>query len=412
MSLSYPNRFSGGALHGRHALGAVLLVMVTVYSDAGAAVDAYFVPQVSARGEYHTNIDLVAEGPKDNVTGYSGLASAVMGWRSQRNITELRPRIEYYDYQDRNELQRTTGSLEFKNQYASQRSEWELVGGYRRHTAYEAQRVEATYDEFDPDDPTVSLPGRTVLASETRTRIQVRPGYTYKFSERLGAEVGALYQSERFSAGSDSVDYNYLTGTASMLWGVAPRTQLGTGVYLTDYDGENADQVQSIGGTLGLNHRWSQTLTLGANLKYEQTEVDNVESGINDNLNNWGVELSLVKSGQISSLRFDAGRTFNPSSVGSRTTLDQVRVQYSTNFRPRWTYLAAVRGFRTRDAEKVQSGEDRDYASAYTQLAWNVTRTWSVSAAYSYYWRKYVNAEGAYDHMVTLGVTYRGLRPQ
>lgn len=389
-----------------------------VLAGGGAfAADTYFVPELTVGGERHTNVDLNPTPTPDSkgIIGYSGNASAIFGARTQRSVTEVRPRVQYYDYPKRDELKRTNEFLDIKSGIETLRSDFEIVGSYRKQTTYEAQLLNPEFDDFDPNDPNVDTPSRRSLISEDRTRIQVRPTYSHKFTERLGTDLYVGYETMRFDSEgeSTSVDYDYLWGGGLLTWDFGPKTKVGAGMYGAEYKGEDADQVHSSGLEMGIEHKWSPILFGTAKINVERTEIESITDG-EGSTNDWGLQLGMVRNGQISQLRFDVERSFSPSSVGSRTVLDQIRLQYSHRFTPRWFFVGAVRGYRSRlQGRNANDGEDRDYASAYVQMGWNVTRTWSVSGGYSYYWRKFaIQGDDANDQIVSLGITYKGLRPQ
>lgn len=385
-----------------------------ICSQSALAADTYFVPEVSVKAEHHTNLDLTTA-PADGISGYSGLVSGVFGLRTPRSVTEVRPRIEYIDFPARDETQRTNGYLDFNSRYSYLRSSWNLIGNYRQESTFEAQRNDAEYDEFDPNDPTVETTSRTSLISKDRTRIQLRPSFNHKFTERVGAEVTALYQTVKLDSEvqDGNVEYDYLSVNGSVLWTLNPRTELGTGIYGARYDGDDNDQVSSTGLALGLRHSWSQTFSGSATLNFERTDIDSAIPGADEESNNVGVDVALVRVGQISRLRFNGGRTFIPSSAGSRTVLDQFRLQYSRNLTQRLNLLLAGRASRTRVQGVSNSDDDRDYVVGSTELSWNLTRQWYLNAGYSYSWREYrVEDDYSDDHLLTVGVRYLGMRPQ
>ena len=385
---------------------------------AGEALcaDRYFIPDINVGAEQHTNIDLTTSSNKEALNGYAASAAGIFGMRTPRNVTEVRPRLEFSDYPDRDELRRTNKYLDFNSRYRSLRSEWEVVASFWEEDTLEAQRIEAEYDEFDPNDPSVDTPSRISLVTETRTRIQARPSYTYRFSERIGTEIEAFYQTVNFdSEGVDeNVDYDYLLGRGSLLWSFTPRTGMGAGLYGAKFKANNADEVNAQGASLGFSHEWSQTFSGLASVNVEQTEVESGLTGEKERSTNTGIDMALQRRGQISMFRFNAGRTFTPSSIGSRIIVDQIRFQYTRNFRPRWNYSVAARGYRSRrQGGEGESRDNRDYARLEAQLNWNMTRTLYIGGGYSYLWRKYVSDQDyADDHVFSLRIGYRGLRPQ
>lgn len=388
----------------------------TVWVAPALAVDGYFIPQVQLEAEHHSNIDINDSSVEDSsIYGYTALASGIFGLRTQRNVTELRPRIQFSDYPDRREYRRTNSYLDLNSRYHSLRSDWSINASYRRQDTLDAERTEAQYDDFDPNDPSIDTPARNSLLTQTRTFIQVRPTYVYRFSERVGTEFSAYYQTVKLDseAQTSNVDYDYVLATGSLLWELSPRTQLGTGVYGSKYQSDNDDVINAKGVKLDVRHNWTQTFSGHVSVDVERADLEYRNSSLNETKDGWGLEFGLVKSAQISQIRLTGGRSFTPSTSGARTTVDQLRIQYTRNLTQRFDMLVAARGYRTRFQGSVASDDDRDYLTGDVELNWNVTRTWYVGGGYSYINRKYLAGdENGTDHQFTLGIGYRGLRPQ
>ncbi len=396
---------------------ALLLPLVAI-GAAGTALgaDGYFIPEVEAGGIHQTNPEWATENPS-SATGYLAYAGGIFGVRSPRNITEFRPRVEYYDYSSRPELRNINGYADLNSHYSSLRGEWTLIASYSRENSYNAQQTSAEYDQFDPNDPTVDSTGRITLLSEVSTRIQARPSFSYRFSERFGTEVNLFYQTmdSNTDAGGSIVDYRDASAQGSLFWNWSPQTMLAAGVYGANYrtdDGSNVTTGQGV--SFMLDKKWSETYFAGLAFNVEKTKVE--LTGLPDDTSTtWGGEFNFRRKWQLGDLRLNMGRTFGPSSGGARTALDQVRLQYYRNFSPRWTYLVAVRGFRNRVIGGVTTSVtslNRDYATGYLQLNWEMTRTWYLTGAYSHYWQQFVGSGAtSRNDVLTLGIGYRGLGP-
>jgi hypothetical protein len=108
-------------------------------------------------------------------------------------------------------------------------------------------------------------------------------------------------------------------------------------------------------------------------------------------------------------VRYSIGRFFNPSSVGSRTIKDQIRVQYARPLSPVMTFEGAVRLSREERVGETQQ-RDRDRAIAELILTRQFTPTWYVSGGYRYVWQDLSGAGGEADNNgVYVTVGYRGL---
>jgi hypothetical protein len=314
----------------------------------------------------------------------------------------------------REETRRTNQYLDVNGQYDNLRSRLGFVGSYWKQTTYEAQQQDAKFDDFDPNDPSVETPSRNSLLSESRTRIQLRPSFDYSFSQKIGVEVNALYQTVKLdSEGQDgNSEYDYLSLDGSVVWSLDQRNELATGVYGAQYDGDEGGKVNAKGINLGLRRTWTPTFAGFANVNVEETEVEGATSAEDDKSTNWGMNIGISRTGEISRLRLTAGRTFTPSSGGSRTIVDQVRAQYSRKITERMNFLGALRANRIREQDSIDSDNDRDNATGSLELSWNATRTWSLIGGYTYSWREFKSdSASSHDHVLSVGVRYLGLTP-
>lgn len=389
-------------------------VLVALGTDAGAA-DAYFVPDVALRAEHHENFDLRSGFQGDTqVAGYFADLAATIGWRGERGATSLRPQITIQDYPDRQDLERSNQYLNLRSTYDTLRSEFRLIGRYSREDQYRAEVPEAAFDEFDPEDPTLSESGRVIVYSETQTIVQVRPEYEYRLSERLGVGVDAMYQTVAYDADipTGRVDYDASLLNGYLAWQMGELTELKTGIYASEYQPDNGfNESSSRGVSLELERRWSETFLGTVEVVAERTEVDR-PGAATDESDNWGMTAGLVRQGEVSELRFNVGRTFTPS-LGSRATVDQIRLQYSHGLTQRLRFNTAFRAFN-REAQGVDiSGNDREYLRGDLGLRYNLTPTWYATGGYSYIWQKYENEPRSTDDQVLMfSIGYRGLPPQ
>lgn len=393
------------------ACGAVL----SAFSAGVRAADAYFVPEVEVGAEHQTNPELLTANAS-STDGYTASAMGTFGMRTPRSTTELRPRVEYENFLHHSELSHTNGYLDLNSLYNSPRSNWQLVASYSRENSYEAEQTSATYDKFDPNNPIVDSTGRIRFISDTTTRLQVRPGFSYRLSERLAAAFAAIYQAVNGDAehGGSIVDYKYYDVDGSLVWSTSQRSQLGVGAYSSRFKTDDDSNTTTGNGVrLQLTQNWSPTFSGTESLNLERTKIDYLGTGIDSTATSWAADIGVVRSTELSSLRFNAGRTFSPSGAGVRNTLDQLRAEYGKTFKPRWSYVVALRAFRNRAQGSTRNIDNRDYATADLFINWEMTRNWYVSGGYSHFWQKYIaETDSSSNHVVRVAIGYKGLRPR
>lgn len=412
MSLSYLERSPFPSMIGRALVCTALAGLCT----AVQAAENYWVPSASLSAVRHSDIWLnnAADG---SVNGMLASVQTILGVRNPRSSTELRPRLEFENYNGRPELRHTNAYVDLNNRYESPLNLWELTGGFTRESSYMAQRTNATYDPFKTDDQTVDATGRVSLLSETYTRTEIRPAYTHRLSERLGVNFGLSYQKVDFSGvriSANSVDYEDHSANAGLNWAASARTRLGAGAYTTAYRADDrSNKTTGSGLTFWVEQHWSEKFTANADLFVERTRVQLTSPVQDKKFNSWALNFGVVRQGEVGNLRANVGRFFAPSTGGARVTSDQVRLQYDRRFRQLWSYVVAVRGLRNREQGVTLRSDDRDYEIAQISLLRDLTPAWHVSGQYAYSHQKYLNSNvTGRDNQFMLTVGYTGLGPR
>ncbi|MFO7278077.1 MAG: hypothetical protein DIU56_013660 [Pseudomonadota bacterium] len=423
MSSSCRERAGPCVTPGWHAplAGSALVLLASALGTDARAADIYWTPIFSARVEGHTNRDLVPDetGEEDSSAGY--IADLGLNWTAAtpRSTTRIRPRIRFQDYPERDALQRLEQFLDISTRYRTLRSEFGLIGSYSRRDAYTAELAEAVFDEFDPDEP--SRPETAILiADNTRTRLQLRPSFDHRITERSGIFVGATLETVEFDSELPNRQVDYDFGLVELGWRyqLDPRSQITVGPYVSRYEAQgDAQKADAYGMSLSWSRDWSETLSGTFTVRVERNESE-TRNGLglvsDDSSTEFGATVDLVREGEISELRLSAGRFISPSSSGAKTTSDEIRAEYERSLSPRLAWSAAVRGMRIRSVSDVLRASDRDYARGVLALEWAMSPTWFVGGGYEYIWSEYLNDVGsASDNAVFLSVRYRALeRPR
>ncbi len=381
------------------------------------AADGYVIPQVEAWGEYHTNRDLRPSSLDldQSVEGYFASVGGIFGLQSRRGRTEARPRLQFEEYPDRDELRSTNQFLDIRSDYRWLKSQANFVGRYSKVNEYNAQIAQAEFDDFDPENPVEDSTGRVQFLSQTITRIQLRPSYSYKFTPRVAAGASAFYQTVSFDSdiGATGSDYDYSQGKGFLTWTLDQKTDLETAVSVSQFEADDgSNKTDSKGLSVELTRRWTETFAGLARLEGDRSEIER-PGRVAETVNGWGFGLGAQKAGEVSKLRFLVGRTFSPSVGGSRTTIDNAQVQYDRDLSARWAVGSAARYFRTRTQGSAVSEDDRDFGRADVVLRRLLTQTVSAGVGYSYFWQSYeVDDESGDDHMFLVSISYQGLAPQ
>lgn len=418
MSSSCPDRHAD-----LRTAGAVAAVLAGTAAGAPAAAQqVYWQPRFEARIEGHTNRNLAIESEaEDEIAGYRADLGVTWGRITPRSETRIRPLLRFQDYPDRDGLQRFEQFLDLETLYRTLRSDFELVGRFSRRDAYTAEFIEAEFDEFDPNDPTVSETGR-ILADTTRTRFQVRPGYTYRFSERTGLAAGVTYErvdydDPRFTAGQRDFDFVLAEGT--WRWRSDPLTEIAFGPYVSRYETrDDSSRSDGYGAVLSWGREWSERLSSTFTGRVERTESDRLLGvpavPVEESTTAWAASVDVRSRTEISQWRFVAGRRITPTGSGAKADSDELRVEYTRAHSERLSSITALRALRIRSqSELVGRFDDRDYARLELSLRWAVTPTWFIRGGYEFTWQEYqFETADATNNAIFLSVGFLGLGPQ
>lgn len=385
---------------------------------AWSAVDAYVIPEFDVRAEHHTNVDLRPDDStdtrKESVNSYGGLLGATLGMRSPRGKTEIHPLVEYQDYPDRDELTDTNLYFDLKSVYEFQRDSFAVVGHYTRLNEVNAEIPEAGFDNFDPQDPTDASASAIRLEALTISRMQLRPEYVHRLSERLGVGASALFQTVKFDSdsGDTKPDNKYGQLQGFLAWTLDQRTTLQTGLYASQFEtDDDSNTTKGKGVIVNLERVWTPAFSGFVTLNGERTDVE--APGQKDlSSNSWGFTVGGTRSSQVGRTQLSAGRTLSPSFSGSRVTLDEIRLQYDRSLSERLSVSSAGRTYRSRSEGFVDS-EDSDFARADLEIRYALTPTWYVAGGYSYIWQKFrVDDRDGNDNVFGIHMGYVGLPPQ
>lgn len=406
MSSSSRNAVLGAGIAAVFALAAMPV--------SALAADTYFTPTVSLQAENHSNRSLTPDNqPSKDLTGYTATLEAMVGARTPRSKTELKPRLRFQKYPDAKDLDQTEGSLDLRSTFSTQRTKAELVAKFSHTDEYNAEFVDD--DDFDPDGPDVVGNGR-ILFSETRTRIEARPSIEFQLTERTGVGAELLFQDVSYDADGPTTqrDYRNYEGSVFLTRNLSQRTELEAGVVASRYETDNdANKTDSYGFSTTLRQRWSETFTADLSLRVEDSDIERGNPvSFKQSATDWSLFGGLAWRGQITRVRLSAGRSLNPSGDGDRVVRDEVRLAVDRDLSQRLVLKAVLRAAQ----QKAQGGgvatSDRDYARGELSLEWKAARTWFVRGGASYTWQdRKIEPDSAKNRSVFLVIGYRGLGP-
>jgi hypothetical protein len=417
MSSLFPERMRRSVIH---AVLPGAVVAVAAMGSTAQAAQTYFQPQIETGVEQNTNRNL-AINPDDeaDITGYVTDAQLTWGYVTPTTDTTVRPRIRFQRYPDREDVERTEQFLDLNTvRRMTERSSFDLVGRYSREDTFNSELDDAEFDDIDPEDPTEGGGSTELVSGETRTRVQLRPGFTHEFSDVTGMRVEGSYEDVSFDSDTrNRTDYDNLGLRILITRQVTPLTRLSAGPTARRFEtSDGRSTTDTYGIDLGLTHRWSELTRVAARISVIQSDFDFFDEGEaqSDSETNVGLNINVTRRTETGSFRLVADRGVRPSSGGRTVIEDQLRFQHDHNFSERLSLRTAVLA-STREAQgEAQSDRNQDYARAEIGLMWMISPTIFVRGGYEYTWREIeLDGTSAKNHLARITLGYRGLgRPE
>lgn len=397
-------------------LGCLAIGIASLWSAALIAADFTNEPRFDLRVEHNDNLSLDPEtGPDSDVLGYKVEADLLVGIRTPRGETSLRPRVRLQEYPDRDNFERFEGFLDMLSSYEWLRSRFEFNGHVSQQDLYNADTPGSGFDPIDPDNG--GNPDSGALAiGQTRAELGLRPRFEHHVTERTTIGVAASYLAARYDADQGATtrnDYDFALAEGYLSWAISPSSDLSIGAYGSRYETVEAiDRTDAVGGRLGYTYRWSETDGIQADINYERNEVNLFTPVLfQETTTSAGGSLTAFRQLEISEWRFTVGRYFVPSGDQGKTIADRLRVQYDRQLSQRLSFLGSVRYDSRSGLTDTGEGDDRDYARADLALKWLLTPTWYIGGGYSYIWedREQATSDAANNRFfINFGYQKRG----
>ena len=382
----------------------------------GLAMSADFStqPLMDLRIEQNDNINLDPGGsPDGDVLGYIADMELLFGIRTPRGNTSLRPRLKVQEYPDRDDFERIESFFDMQSRYEWQRSNFDFGGYYSRQDTYNSDTPGGDFDPLDPDGGGDPDSGALVIG-ETRTRVELRPTFEHRVTERTSIGISADYQTARYDAddgATDKTDYDFGVARGYLSWALDPASDFSVGGYASRYETQDdSEESDAVGGQLGYLYRWSERDGIEASLFYESNDTTQFAPVVaEETTSNWGGEFTVYRKLEVSEWRFTIGRAFIPTGDNGKSESDHFRLQYDRQLSQKLA-LKGVARYDSRSAlGTLGGGTDRDYARADLSLKWFFSPTWYVGGGYSFIWEDREQAvDDAHNNKLFINFGYQG----
>jgi len=411
----------------RSARALACAVSGVLAAAAASAAETYLQPILEVGATHHTNRGLnFDEQNEEAVSGLEFDGALVFGVVTPASRTLFRPNLKYETFNSDTNLDNADYGLDLSHRYLSPRHDFQVIGRAQQRETLSTEFIEPGFDDFDPNDPTVTDPGR-IEVDNTITRLQLRPSYDYRLTERTRIGLHVVAQSIRFADQRlfSRVDYDY--GNAGVSWEflATPRTTLFVDPYVTRYETIDKSYISDgEGAALGFEHKWSETFSFGMTAAVETDHVERIpvietpagpvaQPLVEEDSTNWSAMANVYRKGEISELRFSAGRLISPSTRGSKVTVNQLHVQWKRQLTQRFDIVTAGRYLQEERIGAIQADDVRRTAGLEVGLRWRMTERWHIlGRAEVLHQELERQPEAATDESIFIGIGYSGLGSQ
>jgi hypothetical protein len=377
------------------------------------AQQTYFVPTVEATVEGDTNRELVPiEELEDESHNYRLNALALWGRRTERSELEVRPRVQFQEFPDREGIDPVEYFFDLRGKYQALKGRAAVFARYAHQDIYNAEYGD---DPFDPERSDVTSSSGIVFVGGTRETFEGEGSFLYQLSNVMG--VSGLLNYRKIEYGddfvTDRVGYQSPYGELMLTRTLGPLTEFAIGPYGTYSEAEDgSNETDTVGVRASFGYRWTDTMHVTMAAVFERSDITDFEPTlVEESFTNWGLQFTGYYRRQLSGIRYSIGRFLMPSTFGTRITKDQIRVQYVRPLSPLMTFEGAVRLTRD-DRIGDDSDQDRDRALLELSLTRKLTQSWYVSGEYRYVWQDIGGVGGNADnHALLLTVGYKALNP-
>lgn len=365
-------------------------------------------PELRAGYEYDDNARLRSdEAQIQEIDGLIVEGSLGIGYNTQRTTFELTPRVRSRIYDETPDVDSDDQFLDFNFGHETLKGEFRVRSRYDRESVRTAERADPDFDVDEPDDIPIDETG-LLLSDARRERFRIAPEWSYDVTERLVLGLEANYTDVSYDEATAGflVDYTDRRLGGSLGWNFTERTRgyIGGGVRKYENDFDN-NEVDGVGGTVGIESELSQTTRVQAEIGYEDTE----QSSTGESDANFVANFNLIRRLETITMLAQYRRDVAATGAGRVTARDSLNLTLRKQFTERVSGALGVRAYQTEGVgDEALTFEERDYAEFRAQLAVALSRAFSVEGDYRHARIDRSNLEGSADgNSITLWLVYR-----
>lgn len=401
------------------AVGLLPFAMLAVLLPRTSAAQQWLAtPEIEIAAQHIDNPRLEEDegGDEDTEKITGGLVDAALAFRrlTETSSFVLRPAVAVYRYPDDPDEDSESYFLDLDANSEGRRSSWRLRGNYRQQDVFRGETTPSDIDDFIEDDVQTGS-GRTFVRRQ-RDLWRIQPGFTMEFTELTSVEIDLSYLDVSYDTEEvgSAVDYNDTRIDAALVRALSPYNRIELGVFASRYEPDSGPrETDSAGALVGYRQSTSDISTFFVDVGAQETKTQSasdpdVEFSDTSFLWNIGYERQL----EVTRWRFDLGQNVTPSGSGNLVERDMYRAIMEHQLQPRWLLELSALYMNTSSVGEedvvTTDSDERDYLQGRATLAYQITRSWTVEALYSFTHQDFADTPGdAQEHEVRLSFVYQ-----
>ncbi len=376
--------------------GLVLIAgFALVISDSALGAVVWLTdPSVTLELNFDDNYFLSSNSSlEDEVTTTRIIGEIALRGKSERLDLETLLRLDKVNFSgdDENLSNRDNQLFGFSSRYkVSQRNSFLFNGQINRDTLTRTGRIDPEIEDIvlddsvgvgDLDDADVSLVDQNIR----RTRLNVRPGWRYQYSELGSLSLEYRYDDQSYSgeSGTGLIESERQAIRSNWRHRMSEKNILTGQLTASYFRPDNSRDVDTYEARVGLIRRFTETITLDLTVGGRYSEFDNSE----DNSDSGFVaNIGATKKAGRTTYRANLERRVNPSGSGEQVERDLLTLDVRHALTETMSFRIRART-ETRESTGDDVNADRDFTIIQPGLSWRLSPSWLANFSYRYRYR-------------------------
>ena len=346
---------------------------------AANAANWEILPRLQGGYRYDDNYRLNQPGAEVEVSGAEADATLLFRNVDPRTKIEIAPRVRATYFPDESDEDSTDYFLRAGYQDATPRRTMGIDANFAHE---DVVRTEFSTDPQGPlGNPDVATDTTTFLRNK-RDLYEVRPSFSYDFSQRNSMALEAQYVDAKFENhynGAQS-DFSQADFNAGWTFQASERYSYTLRAIAAHY--ETVDSANAYGAQAEWGAQISQRSRMYVRVGGQNTKPENRGSEVS-----WLGGIGGEWMSERNHLFLDLTHSVNAVSAGTVVERTQLRFLLNHDISERISMLLGLSGHHDTSIDGTAAYPDRDYATGQAGLEWRVQRALAITATYTYRWQ-------------------------